>query len=226
MTARRRRRVILVALIAVGATAPVDAAPESPQPLAAVIHAAARWAGIAPELLAAVVWVESRGHPWALSIRGEALYPRSRAEAHALLQASRGHADIGVAQIHYPIWGPVFGLRPEDMLDAGAAWITIRGVNKRIAEILIAELGPDMHVFPTAKHAASWAGLCPGNHESAGKHRSGRTRHGNRWLRAALIEPRSPPASAPLPVPSPRAIAGSGTGGTKRRSWRWRMPSS
>jgi hypothetical protein len=45
-----------------------------------------------------------------------------------------------------------------------------------------------MHVFPTAKHAASWAGLCPGNHESAGKHRSGRTRHGNRWLRAALIE--------------------------------------
>src|SRR5262249_28821919 len=65
---------------------------------------------------------------------------------------------------------------------------TIRGVNKRTAEVLIAELGPDMRVFPTAKHAASWAGLCPGNHESAGKHRSGRTRHGNRWLRAALIE--------------------------------------
>ena len=65
---------------------------------------------------------------------------------------------------------------------------TIRGVNKRTAEVLIAELGPDMSVFPTAKHAASWAGLCPGSHESAGKHRSGRTRHGNRWLRAALIE--------------------------------------
>jgi transposase len=65
---------------------------------------------------------------------------------------------------------------------------TIRGVNKRTAEVLIAELGPDMRVFPTAKHAASWAGLCPGSHESAGKHRSGRTRHGNRWLRAALIE--------------------------------------
>jgi transposase len=65
---------------------------------------------------------------------------------------------------------------------------TIRGVNKRTAEVLIAELGPDMRVFPTAKHAASWAGLCPGNHESAGKHRPGRTRHGNRWLRAALIE--------------------------------------
>jgi transposase len=65
---------------------------------------------------------------------------------------------------------------------------TIRGVNQRTAEVLIAELGPDMRVFPTARHAASWAGLCPGNHESAGKHRSGRTRHGNRWLRAALIE--------------------------------------
>jgi transposase len=65
---------------------------------------------------------------------------------------------------------------------------TIRGVNKRTAEVLIAELGTDMSVFPTAKHAASWAGLCPGNHESAGKHRSGRTRHGNRWLRTALIE--------------------------------------
>jgi transposase len=65
---------------------------------------------------------------------------------------------------------------------------TIHGVNQRTAEVLIAELGVDMTVFPTAKHAASWAGLCPGNNESAGKHRSGRTRHGNRWLRAALTE--------------------------------------
>jgi len=45
-----------------------------------------------------------------------------------------------------------------------------------------------MRVFPTAAHAASWAGLCPGNNESAGKHRSGKTRKGSRWLRAALIE--------------------------------------
>jgi transposase len=65
---------------------------------------------------------------------------------------------------------------------------TIHGVNKRTAEVVIAELGVDMTVFPSAKHAASWSGLCPGNHESAGKHRSGRTRHGNRWLRTALIE--------------------------------------
>ena len=65
---------------------------------------------------------------------------------------------------------------------------TIRGINKRTAEVIIAEIGVDMTVFPTAKHLASWAGLCPGNNESAGKHRSGKTRPANRWLRAALIE--------------------------------------
>lgn len=65
---------------------------------------------------------------------------------------------------------------------------TIPGVNQRTAEVLIAELGVDMGQFPTARHLASWAGLCPGNHESAGKHKSGKTRKGNGWLRAALVE--------------------------------------
>ena len=46
----------------------------------------------------------------------------------------------------------------------------------------------DMSAFPTAAHLASWAALCPGNNESAGKHTSGKTRNGNRWLRTALIE--------------------------------------
>ena len=45
-----------------------------------------------------------------------------------------------------------------------------------------------MRVFPTAGNLASWAGLCPGNNESAGKHRSGKTRKGDPWLRAALVE--------------------------------------
>jgi hypothetical protein len=121
MIARWRRRVMLYALI-VGVMAPVEAACEAPQTLAPVIHAAARWGGVTPELLTAVVWVESRGHPWALNLRGKALYPRTRAEARALLQAARGHADIGVAQIHYPIWGPVLGLQPEDLLDP---WINL-----------------------------------------------------------------------------------------------------
>jgi transposase len=66
--------------------------------------------------------------------------------------------------------------------------MTIPGVKQRTAEVLIAEIGVDMSAFPTAKHLASWAGVCPGNDESAGKRRSGRTRQGSKWLRGTLIE--------------------------------------
>ena len=64
----------------------------------------------------------------------------------------------------------------------------IPGIGPRTAAILVAELGVDMRQFPTARHLASWAGLCPGTHESAGKRRAVRTGKGNPWLRAALIE--------------------------------------
>ncbi len=63
---------------------------------------------------------------------------------------------------------------------------TIPGVSERIAEVIIAETGADMTRFPTPGHLTSWAGMCPGNNESAGRHMSGRTRKGNRWLRGAL----------------------------------------
>jgi transposase len=66
--------------------------------------------------------------------------------------------------------------------------VTIPGVAKRTAEIIIAEIGVDMERFPTAAHLASWAGLCPGNNESAGKRRSGKTRKGDPWLQSALVE--------------------------------------
>lgn len=65
---------------------------------------------------------------------------------------------------------------------------TIPGIGKRTAEVVIAEIGIDMSRFPTAAHLASWAGLCPGNHESAGKRRSGKARKGNAALRTALCE--------------------------------------
>lgn len=65
---------------------------------------------------------------------------------------------------------------------------TIPGVDRYGAWTMVAELGTDMTVFPDARHAASWAGMCPGNRESGGKRMSGRTRKGNPYLRRMLCE--------------------------------------
>jgi hypothetical protein len=65
---------------------------------------------------------------------------------------------------------------------------TIPGIDKTTARSLISELGTDMSQFPAAAHAASWAGLCPGNSESAGKRFSGKTRKGDRYLRRILVQ--------------------------------------
>jgi transposase len=65
---------------------------------------------------------------------------------------------------------------------------TIPGVEQRAAETVIAEIGPNMEQFPTADHLASWAGMCPGNNESAGKRKSGKTTKGSRWLRQMLTQ--------------------------------------
>lgn len=64
----------------------------------------------------------------------------------------------------------------------------IPGVKNRICEGLIAEIGLDMSKFPTAAHLCSWTGMCPGNNESAGKKKSGRTTHGDKHVRATLVE--------------------------------------
>jgi transposase len=65
---------------------------------------------------------------------------------------------------------------------------SIPGVGERTAQTIIAEIGVDMGRFPSAKHLASWAGVCPGNNESAGKRKSGQTTKGSKFLRTALVE--------------------------------------
>ena len=65
---------------------------------------------------------------------------------------------------------------------------TIPGVGERVAEVIVSEIGVDMSRFPTDAHLASWAGMCPGNNESAGKQKSGKTTKGSISLRAALVQ--------------------------------------
>jgi transposase len=65
---------------------------------------------------------------------------------------------------------------------------TIPGVDRRTAEVMLAEMGLDMDQFPTAKHLTSWSGLSPGNHQSGGKRYSGRTRKGNRPLATIMVQ--------------------------------------
>jgi transposase len=101
--------------------------------------------------------------------------------------------------------------------------VGIPGVSLRTAQVILAEIGADMSRFPTAGHLASWAGMCPGNNESAGKHRSGHTRYGSKWLRIALVEAaqaagtlqRHLPRRALRPHPGP---PGHGEGGHRRRA--------
>jgi transposase len=72
--------------------------------------------------------------------------------------------------------------------DAARLLQTIPGVGERVAEVIVSEIGTDMTRFPTHKHLSSWAGMCPGNNESAGKRKSGKTTKGSNYLRAALTQ--------------------------------------
>jgi transposase len=77
---------------------------------------------------------------------------------------------------------------PAPFVEAVARLVTIPGIQEQAAQNLLAEMGTDMAQFGSVGRLASWAGMCPGNHESAGKRHSGKTTKGNRWLRTTLVQ--------------------------------------
>jgi hypothetical protein len=78
--------------------------------------------------------------------------------------------------------------RVSEFQDAVQRLLTIPGIDRKTAWTIIAEIGVDLSAFADAKHLASWAGLCPGNRESAGKRMSGRTRKANRYVKRAMCQ--------------------------------------
>lgn len=117
----------------------------------------------------------------------EALTHRFRLEHHGLLLARMlAHVDFLETSIAETYQQVDVLLRP--VAQVVELVMTIPGVGRRVAEVLIAEVGVDMDAFPTAGHLASWAGICPGNNSSGGKRRAGPTRHGSMWPRIALTE--------------------------------------
>jgi transposase len=84
--------------------------------------------------------------------------------------------------------GRIQAVMPALMVEAVQRLVTIPGVDGRTAEAIVAETGPDLAPFRSAPQMASWAGMCSGNNESAGKRKSGKTTKGNRWLREVLVQ--------------------------------------
>jgi transposase len=116
----------------------------------------------------------------------ESLFGRFRPHHALLLSRMLEHIDFldgAIEDCDRVIEGMLrpFGLKIEN-LD------TIPGVDTRAAQDIIAEIGTDMSVFPSHKHLCSWAGVCPGNNQSGGKRKSGKTRKGNKWLKAILVQ--------------------------------------
>ncbi|MBA2947235.1 IS110 family transposase [Streptomyces sp. PSKA28] len=117
----------------------------------------------------------------------EALGHRFRVEHHGVLArrllANLDTLDAAITELDTEIARRLEPHQP--MLDL---LCTIPGVGPKTVQVLVAEIGLDMSIFPSSGHLASWAGICPGNNASGGKRRSGRTRPGSRWLKQALTE--------------------------------------
>jgi len=136
-----------------------------------------------PELLAELAKGKLRAKIPALR---EALVGRFDRQHALIVSAILAHLDFLDAQIE------LLSAEIEAQLAPFQAAVellcTIPGVQQRTAEVIVAEIGTDMSRFPSERHLASWAGQCPGNDQSAGKRRSGTTRHGSKWLDTALTE--------------------------------------
>jgi len=122
-----------------------------------------------------------------LPVLREALEGRFEAHHALVIGAILAHLDFLDEQIDRLSDAITEHLDPQTAAGVQLA-ATITGIAQRTAEVLVAEIGTDMAVFPSARHLASWAGQCPGNDQSAGKRRSGRTRKGPKWLAIALEE--------------------------------------
>lgn len=116
----------------------------------------------------------------------EALVGRFDAQHALIVSAILVHIDFLDEQIERLSAGVEQQLAP--FAKAVELLCTIPGVQRRTAETVVAEIGTDMSRFPSERHLASWAGQCPDNDRSAGKRRSGKTRHGSKWLDTALTE--------------------------------------
>jgi transposase len=119
----------------------------------------------------------------------QALYGKISAHQRFLLREQLAHIEELEARIERLSQELEERLRPFEREQAALVLLdAIPGVGRTVAETVIVEIGVDMSRFPSAAHLASWAGLCPGNNESGGKRKSGRTRKGDAWLRETLVE--------------------------------------
>jgi transposase len=120
---------------------------------------------------------------------GEKQLSNLDAEIQALLMQVGPQASLpGATDAMQAAPEPTLAATASPLQTAVELWDSIPGIDHLAASTLVAEIGANMDQFPSADHLASWAGLCPGNNESAGKRRSGKTRKGSVWLRRALCQ--------------------------------------
>jgi transposase len=134
-----------------------------------------------PEVLAQMAKARMRSKIPELRLALEGRFSEHHGRLLALMMRHADDLEADVGRLN----GEIAALA-EPLVDDIERLSTVPGIARTTAEVILAETGGDMSRFPTAGHLASWAGMCPGQYESAGKQRFGKTRPGNKWLREAL----------------------------------------